>query len=108
MMRVNKKLLDDLKILKEVKRGGSCLSLVDDLVKKELMKTHALTNCGYLKAGNVVSTASGAVLVINSVYGDRVTFGDGTFVINGGIFCLNLLFVCNSIDLYEGGAVNGK
>lgn len=103
MMRADPKLLFDLKLLKEVKGGGTHLELVGALVKIELMKTHALTTNGYVGIGSVVSCGDGVPLVIKCIVGDNVNFSDGTFVINGGHTCMGLVLVAKSTSSYEGG-----
>ena len=109
-MRVTGDLVDDLKLLKEVKsvkgKLGTHNSIVHDLVKNELRKTHAETGSGFLAEGCVVLGPSAKPVVIRAVGEGNVTFNDNTYVINGGIACRSLVLLANTVEEYDGGTVD--
>lgn len=108
MMRATSRLLEDLKLLKDIRttkgKTGTYASLVQDLVSAELRKTHANTKSGYLPVGTVVFGPNDRLLVIKDVVNGTVVFNDGTFVLNGGEACFDLLWLAASIADYAGGS----
>jgi len=101
MMRVKEPTLADMKVLKKVKGYKSYDELVDALVSKELIKTHASTQGGYLAIGTVV-TSDDATLIITDVTNGMVYFNDGTFYVNGGGPCSRLVKFADAVaDLEE-------
>lgn len=110
MMRVTGELLEDVKLLKEVKAAkgklGTHNKILHELVKTELRKTHAQTQDGYLAEGVVVLGPAGKPVVIRAVRKNEVVFNDDTYIINGSVACVNLKLLANSIEEFEGGAVN--
>jgi hypothetical protein len=110
MMRVTAELVDDLKLLKEVKavngKLGTHNDIVHELVKAELRKTHAETCAGFLPEGAVVLGPSSKPVVIRTVSEGNVTFNDNTYVINGGIACKAMKLLAESIESFDGGTVD--
>ena len=107
MMRVSAELVEDLKILKEVKslkgKVGTHSNLIHNLVRAELRKTHADTRDGFLAEGSVVLGPSGKPVVIRSVRKNEVVFNTDMFVINGSVACLDLKLLANSVEEFDGG-----
>ena len=106
MMRVSRETKNLIKLLKQ--STGSKLSqqeTVEDLVRKELTNTFVDSLEGFLEAGNVVCGPEGKILVIDRVDCDRVTFRDGSFMINGSSASFNLGFVAESVKGYDGGLI---
>lgn len=107
MIRVGEELLDDLKLIKEVRKAPSYQSVIKELVHEELKTTHAYTKEGYLPIGCVVSSHDGKPLVVKSIADGKVIFNDNTYVINGGTACYSLNFLADCIEEYDGERVNG-
>lgn len=110
MMRVSDKLVEDLKLLKEVKslkgKLGTHSNLVHNLIKAELRKTHADTQDGFLAEGCVVLGPSDNPVVIKSVGKSKVVFNDDTYMINGSPACTELELLAESIEEFNGGVFN--
>lgn len=108
MMRVTAELVEDLKLLKEVKSAkgklGTHSSLVHNLVKAELKKTHADTRDGYLAEGSVVLGPANKPLVIKSIRKNEVVFNNDMFVINGSVACFNLKLLAKTVEEFDGGS----
>ena len=107
MMRVTANMMEDLKLLKKVKasngRLGTHSSLVHELIKDELKKTHAFTGDGHLGEGMVVLGPAGKPVVILSVGNGKVVFTDSTYILNGGTACYDLKLLANSVEEFAGG-----
>lgn len=110
MMRVTDKLLRDLKLLKSINsvdgRLGSNNDIVQEIVNRELSKTHVWTLDGYATVGYVVSGPDNKVLVIESVNADIVVFRNRTHIINGSALSRRLEIISKSVSTYEGHYIN--
>ena len=107
MIRVSRGLNSDLKQLKDTMvKPGSSSDVLHLLIQKELMKTHAQTNHGFLPVGSVVNGPEGKPLVIGNVSRNEVVFTDGSYVLNGSAACSNLEFLAESIDKFDGGLLS--
>lgn len=105
MIRVNDELLDSLRLLKTVTDSSSYQQVVQELVHKELVKTHVYTTEGYLPVGAVVRM-NGKDLVITDISCGKVTFNDNSYVINGSGCSYDLELVAMSLEVYQGGIVH--
>lgn len=107
MMRVSKEVLSGIKLLKSLSNfTGSQQDIVGKLVKAELKKTFVDTRYGYVGVGAVVLGPDSVTLVVSSIDEDKVTFRDGSFILNGGATSFELKLLSNSVEDFEGGIVN--
>ena len=110
MMRVSSELTNNIKLLKEVKskdgKTGTHNDMIMLLVNEELRKTHAETEYGFSAVGTVVLGPAGKPIVIKSVGEDKVTFGDGSYVINGSPVCFNMQHLADSVQEFTGTLFN--
>lgn len=108
MMRIDSEVIDDIKFLKAVRgNGGSHQELIKAMVKEELSKTHVETVDGYVGVGAVIKVPTGEVLVIENVVKDRISFTDGSCLINGGLISHNIRLLSEDIQNYAGGLIHG-
>jgi hypothetical protein len=108
MMRIDSEVINDIKFLKGiVGNGGSHQELIKALVKDELSKTHISTVDGYVGVGAVIKVPTGEVLVIENVTKDRISFTDGSCLINGGLISHNIRLLSEDIQNYAGGLIHG-
>lgn len=108
MMRIDSAVVERIKMLKRISGNTSSIqSVVDELVCNELKKTHIDTEYGYIGVGSVVADPYGHALVITDITVDKVTFRDGSYIINGGKVSRELRLIATDVSKYEGGIVNG-
>lgn len=107
MMRINSAVVERIKLLKSItSSSGSLQAIVDELVCNELKKTHINTEHGYIGVGSVVADPYGHVHVVTGITVDKVTFRDGSYIINGGKVSRELKLIAKDVSKYEGGIVN--
>ena len=104
-IKVEKGVLDDLKLLKSITKSKSYGEIIDKLVHEELLKTHAFTISGYLPVGSVVRNRKD-VLVITHIVDRKVIFNDHSYVLNQGEYCWKLELLADNVDKYDGGRVS--
>lgn len=103
-MRISKEVVADIKLLK--KSGnytGSMQDVIGIMVRQELKKTHVLTKDGYVGVGAVVEGPTGKALVITAIDEDKVSFRDGSSLVNGGVVSLGLVWLADNVESYDGG-----
>ena len=102
MIRVDKKLTESLKLLKEITGNSTYQGVLEELVANELLKHRALTSSGYVREGAIVCGRNTPPLVIKSITADTVTFHDNTYVFNGSKACYDLRLIEETLEDYEG------
>ena len=108
MMRATEELIEDLKLLKEIKstngKVGTHATLLHELVKSELRVTRANTQSGYLPPGTVVMGPNDKPVTIKAISQGTVILSDGTYLLNGGSACFALLWLADNVSEFKGGA----
>jgi hypothetical protein len=104
-IKVSDSILEDLKLLKKIKKSHSYGVLINELVHKELLKTHAFSADGYLPIGSVVKYRKN-VLVITHIVDMKVIFNDHSYVLNEGGYCWELELLTNCVEDYDEGPVS--
>ena len=108
MMRVTSDVTDKLKLLKKVSGfKGSYQDMVDKLVMEELAKTHFYTVDGHVTVDAVVLNTAGKYLVVEAVDKDRITFRDGSSLMNGGSTSYALRLFADSVSSCGVGFTDG-
>jgi len=108
MTRLDSRTIQDLKLLKGVRGGGTHADLVGELVFNELMKSFAVVSGGeFAPVGSVVCYGDDVPLIVEAVESGKVIFSNGTQIVNGGTVSYQLEVLADSISSYEGGFHNG-